>query len=86
MAKRFIKGHGVYKCTSCDRMTRGDDDSVWLKMCTECNELAGCDNLHNDTATNPNEEELAFYNRLADSIVNKGGRKDIRDDFPYLFT
>lgn len=46
----FTRGSGVYACRVCNRNTRDDGcgDSVGVRLCTQCYELSGLENIVQD--------------------------------------
>lgn len=46
----FTRGSGAYRCRCCNRLTRddGNGDSVNCRLCTQCFELSGYDNMITD--------------------------------------
>ena len=46
----FTRGSGVYECRCCGRRTRddGNGDSVHVRLCTDCFDLAGIENMITD--------------------------------------
>lgn len=73
LANRFERGSGCYKCGNCKRNTRatGGDNDI-LKLCAECYELGGIENLISDRGETP--ELVAEVEALKAKIVAKGGK------------
>ena len=74
MLSTFTKGSGCYKCTSCGRMTRdtGDRDAVHARMCSQCFEASGLDNMISDGCASENDKKR--YEDLKAEITKLGGK------------
>lgn len=69
----FTHGTGCYSCRCCGRKTRDDGrgDSVNVRLCSECFELAGLENeIQDGHATDETHIRIA---QLRIVITNKGG-------------
>ena len=89
MNKHFQRGHGVYKCGVCGRQTRGSSDSTNSRLCSQCYDIAGLDNMFNDDGTIPSASERAELEAMLQHIVDHGGdaeavRAENRYAFPVL--
>jgi hypothetical protein len=88
MTKRYFErgGRGVYKCYVCGRGTRRSTQEGDSELCSDCWDLAGSDNTHNDEGREPTAEELRFYELAVADIVKKGGdAAKVRSAFPYIW-
>jgi hypothetical protein len=77
---RFQKGSGMYACRCCERNTRstGNGDNEFVRLCTDCYDLAGEDNHYADRGT--------FYSSAAEvlaliaSVAEHGGNASCWDE------
>ncbi len=70
---QFQRGAGVYTCRCCKRATRGSGgDSAGVRLCDQCYELAGYENMVSDghTLSGLDGEEIK---RLAAEVKARGG-------------
>lgn len=76
----FIKGHSVYTCSNCFRLTRPTNDSNHLAgVCLECWDLGGIDNEIQDGVVGiEHHAETIVY--LTDKIVSLGGTLQPMDE------
>ena len=75
-----------FPCISCGGLTYGAEGVHGAETCTECDELAGWDNHHNDSGEAPTGDELAHYNDLLATIENNGGDPErVRKDSEYIW-
>lgn len=76
----FTRGSGCYECRSCGRRTRDDGggDSVHVRLCWQCYEIAGLENELSDNRSSMTAEEIAQteaqIKRRQDEIVRLGGK------------
>jgi len=71
---RFRKGSGAYRCECCTRLTRatGSGDAAGVRLCEECYEMAGIENLIADSGeTQELKKELE---QLRQQVIAKGGK------------
>ncbi len=75
----FKRGSGCYKCLNCGRKTRatGNNDNEHVKMCEQCYEIGGIENLIVD-GNYDGEKSLQYWkNRikeLEEEVRAKGGK------------
>lgn len=55
----FTPGQATYNCRNCKRLTRSVGDNGPLKLCEDCFELAGYDNLFSDGGGKPSDMKAA---------------------------
>lgn len=74
-ANRFITGKSVYKCRSCERLTRqtGRGDCEHIDLCEQCYELAGIENAITDGAS-PKEYALQILQLYGELMQKKGAQ------------
>jgi hypothetical protein len=70
----FTRGSGVYPCRVCQRRTRDDGqrDSVHVRLCSQCYELGGIENMFHDGNAEPSDatEALALLAQLETKGAN----------------
>lgn len=69
---RFAAGSGVFKCITCERMTRDTGQAV-NHLCEDCFEIAGLDNQVNDSGEPCPANVLAECNGRLQTIAKRGG-------------
>lgn len=69
--KGFTRGSSTYKCRCCKRLTREVYDEGSIKLCIQCYELAGYENLAMDT-DNLSESDLLDIKRMLDELDDLG--------------
>ena len=84
--KRFQRGQQpTFNCSICGRRTR-DTTGSDSQLCSQCYDLAGWDNHHNDSGTVPDAGEMKFYESLVAEAAAKGGDADkMREQFDYIW-
>jgi len=75
----FTKGSGCYTCLNCGRKTRatGNNDNEHVKMCEQCYEIGGIENLIIDGNYNGDEHLKELENHIEELkviIKAKGGK------------
>jgi hypothetical protein len=85
---RFRRGGGgVYKCEICERSTRQVDQGGDSRLCQECWDLAGLENMVSDNGRETITESFR-ENRdyLLHRAIKRGGvEKNIREEFKSIF-
>lgn len=68
----FTRGSGAYRCRSCNRLTRddGNGDSVNCRLCTQCFELCGYDNMVMDGGE-LSERDIGYIKQLIETLKSK---------------
>ena len=69
----FRRGRGVFHCGVCGRACRDAGQSISSECCVQCYELAGIDNMVNDSGLPIDAQALAFAERVLAKIIEKGG-------------
>lgn len=70
----FAYGRGVFACEDCGRQTRGTSESLDAKVCAECYELAGLENMFSDEGeANFGPSWVAMVNELLAKLEAAGG-------------
>jgi hypothetical protein len=84
-ASRFAKGSGCYACNCCGRKTRavGHGDCEHVRLCAQCYELAGYENMVQDGAKLSGSEQ-AHVARLVAEVKAAGGHDPDVSLFSFL--